>query len=83
MMSSREIKQVISQSEEPKFTTEATERIVKILSSSANHKADLGKVVTKATQLTNSSDLVNKGFYRSMKSCLMEHWKSGILIQSM
>jgi hypothetical protein len=55
-ISSREIKQVIARSEEPKVTAEATERIVKILYSNY-HKADLQKVVAKATQLNKRQQL--------------------------
>jgi hypothetical protein len=53
---SREIKQAITRSEEPKVTAEATERIVKILDSDY-HKADLQKVVAKATQLNKRQQL--------------------------
>jgi hypothetical protein len=47
---------VIAWSEESKVTAEATERIVKILDSDY-HKADLQKVIAKATQLNNGSNL--------------------------
>jgi hypothetical protein len=50
VISSRETKQVIARSDEPKVTAKATDRIVKILDSDDN-KADLQKVVAKATQL--------------------------------
>jgi hypothetical protein len=53
---SREIKQVIARTEEPKVTAEATDRIVKILDSD-HHNADLQKVVTKATQLNKLQQL--------------------------
>jgi hypothetical protein len=42
---------VIACSEEPKVTAKATDRIVKILDRDY-HKADLQKLVAKATQLT-------------------------------
>jgi hypothetical protein len=47
---------VIARSEEPKVTAEATDRIVKILDSDY-HKADLWKVVAKATQLNKRQQL--------------------------
>jgi hypothetical protein len=47
---------VITRSEEPKVTVEATDRIVKILDSDC-HKADLRKVVAKATQLNKRQQL--------------------------
>jgi hypothetical protein len=47
---------VIARSEEPKVTAEATDRIVKILDSDY-HKADLRKVVAKATQLNKRQQL--------------------------
>jgi hypothetical protein len=55
-ISSREIKQVIACSEEPKVTAKATDRIVKILDSDY-HKADLLKVVATATQLNKWQEL--------------------------
>ena len=48
----KQFNQMIAQSQEPKVTAKATERIVQILDSDY-HKADLNQVlVAKATQLT-------------------------------
>jgi hypothetical protein len=57
MLSSKEMKQVIACSEEPKVTAEETDMIIRILDSDY-HKANLSKkVVAKAMQLTKRQQL--------------------------